>query len=398
MQNFTQLSQFYDSPNYFENDADGQWSSYFEDTDDLRFKQRFVENTSLPDAGVYDVLVNTGFESGLWEFFDSDGTPDAKIVVEFLFLNQAYPNSVFYYLPFNGNTGVDSSNGRNGYGIDYVNSAEPIAITTNPEMVSTREIYGSNPVAEANIEVVSDFKTINSIASKRGFLLELEGSDLATVKNISFYPNYATPIIMKMPNEKTDESFSSFYEIKESETPVEAGTSLSFWTGTGQCLDFSGQPVYEAFRFKPDRAATQDDPLSDWLFAYATDWDSAQFGGDVYLKAVFYSPISGNFKLKALKPSDLQFISPDSFESNAVGLQGITGMVHNSGSAQDIVSEIQEIFNLVEEQNVCVTDTGSRTSFWWNPKALNEAVGSRTSISNFETGLTEGSSCIGYGS
>ena len=394
---FYTTQSFYDSPNYFDNDPDGQWSSYFDNTDNLRFKQRFVENTSLPDAGAYDVLVNTGFTSGSWEFFDADGNPDAEIVVEFLFLDEAYPNSVFYYLPFNGNIGVDTSNGRNGYGVDYVNSAEPIAIASNPEMVTTREIYGSNPIAEANIEVVSDFKTINSIASKRGFLLELEGTDLSTVKNISFYPNYATPVIMKMPHEKTNESFSAFYEIKESQTPVEAGTSLSFWTGAGQCLDFSGQPVYEAFRFKPDRAATQNDPLSDWLFAYATDWDSAQLGGDVYLKAVFYSPISGNFKLTSLQPSGLQFISPDSLESNAIDLQGIAGMVHNSGSAQDIVSEIQEIFNLVEGQNVCVTDTGSKTSFWWNPKALNDAVGSKTSISDFESGLVEGSTCIGYG-
>ncbi len=395
---FYTTQSFYDSPNYFGEDGAGKWSDYFEDTENLRFKQKFVENTSLPDAGVYNVLVNAGFNSENWEFFDADGNPDAVVVVEFLFLGEPYPNSVFYYLPFNGNVGVDSGNGRNGYGVDYVNSAEPIAIASSPEMVSTREIYGSNPVAEANIEVVSDFKTINSIASKRGFLLELEGSDLATVKNISFYPNYATPVIMKIPHEKTNESFSAFYEIKESQTPVEAGTSLSFWTGAGQCLDFSGQPVYEAFRFKPDRSATQNDPLSDWLFAYATDWDSAIFEGDVYLKAVFYSPITGNFNLKSLQPSGLQFISPDSLESNSVDLHGIAGMQHNSGSAQDIVSEVQEIFDLVEGQNVCVTDTGSKTSFWWNPKALNDAVGSKTSISNFESNLVEGSTCIGYGS
>ncbi len=395
---FYTTKSFYDSPNYFDNNPDGQWSEYFENTNNLRFKQRFVENTNLPDAGVYDVLVNAGFNSGNWEFFDTDGNPDAKIIVEFLFLNEAYPNSVFYYLPFNGNIGVGSSNGRNGYGVDYVNSAEPIAIASSPEMVLTKEIYGSNPVTEANIEVVSDFKTINSIASKRGFLLELEGTDLATVKNISFYPNYATPVIMKMPHEKDNESFSAFYEIKESQTPVEVGTTLSFWTGAGQCLDFSGQPVYEAFRFKPDRAATQNDPLSAWLFAYATDWDSALFEGDVYLKAVFYSPITENFTLAALQPSGLQFISPDSLESNSVDLQGIAGMQNNSGAAQDIVNEIQEIFDLVEGQNVCVTDTGSKTSFWWNPKALNDAVGSKTSISDFESGLVEGSTCIGYGS
>ena len=112
---------------------------------------------------------------------------------------------------------------------------------------------------------------------------------------------------------------------------------------------------------------------------------------------MFYSPISGSFKLASLQPSGLQFISPDSLESNAIDLQGIAGMVHNSGSAQDIISEIQEIFNLVEGQNVCVTDTGSRTSFWWNPKALNDTVGSMTSIADFESGLVEGSTCIGYG-
>ena len=113
---------------------------------------------------------------------------------------------------------------------------------------------------------------------------------------------------------------------------------------------------------------------------------------------MFYSPITENFTLTALQPSGLQFISPDSLESNSIDLQGIAGMQNNSGAAQDIVNEIQEIFDLVEGQNVCVTDTGSKTSFWWNPKALNDAVGSKTSISGFESGLVEGSTCIGYGS
>jgi len=394
---FYTTKAFYDAPEWFTTRGEGKWADYFEDTDNLRFKQRFVENTSLPDAGIYDVVANIGFESGAWEFFDASGTPDAKAVIEFVYLDQAYPNSVFYYLPFNGNVGTDSTNGRNGYGLGYFNTKEPVAITTQPELVDTKEIYGSNPIAEAKVEIVSDFKTINSVASKRGFLLELGASDLATRKNIMFYPNYATPVIMKMSSEKTDNAFSAFYEAKDALTPIEAGTSLSFWTGAGSCLDFSGSPVYEAFRFRPDRSGNELDPLSNWQFAYATDWDGADYAGNVYLKTVFYSPISGSYKVKALQPSSLAFISPNSSYVQTVELQGIIGMNGNDGSANNIVSEFREIFDLVEDGVVCVTDTGEKTSFWWNPKALDETSGSVTSISAIESGLTSGSSCIGYG-
>jgi len=392
---FYSTESFYNAPGYFDTDTGGKWADYFE-SGALRFKQRFSETTSLPDAGIYDVVVNIGFESGSWELFDASGQPDAAAVVEFLFLDQAYPNSVFYYMPFNGNLGVSSTNGRNGYGLGYFNRRGSLAITSQPEMVSSSEVYGSNPVSEAVVELVSDFKTLNSVASKRGFLLEIEEGETPEKKNVFFYPNYATPVLMKMDSERTEEAFSAFYELKDAMTPVEVGTSMSFWTGAGQCLDFSGSPVYEAFRYKPDREANELDHLSNWQFAYAVDWGSAEQAGDVYLKTVLYSPISGSYKLKALQPAGLMFVSPNSLQAQAIDLQGISGMSHNDGASSDVVSEVRELFELVEDRTVCITDTGHKTSFWWNPSALNAARGTRTSIEGFESALTAGSSCIGY--
>jgi len=392
---FYTASSFYNSPVYFDSEGEGKWADYFWSRDKLRFKQRFVENTSLPDAGVYDVLLNIGFESGSWEFFDSFGDPSAKAVVEFVFLDDPYPNSVFYYLPFNGNVGVESTNGRNGYGMGYSNEKGPIAIASQPELVSSTEIYGSNPVAQASVDVVSEFKTLNSVASKRGFLLELEGAETASSKNISFYPNYATPVLMRMSSTKRTDPFSAFYELRNVSTPVEAGTSLTFWTGAGQCLDYSGTPVYEAFRFKPDREANEQDPLGNWQLAYATDWDKADYAGEVFLKTVFYSPIAGSYNLKALQPSELLFRSPNTTPLQIVELRGINGMRHNDGLASDVVSEVQEVFDLVEDGAVCVTDSGQKTAFWWNPRALNEAIGSITSMEAIESGLVANSTCIG---
>ena len=395
---YSVTKDFFNAPEWFSDADSGKLADYFADPYYFGFTRRYVNSSQLSNAGLYDVVLDINFVGGNWDLFNAYGAPNAKINTEFYFLNEAYPNSLFYYLPFDGFVGVDSGNGRQGYGMNYENVSDEILVTGSGDGVKTLNIPGSTPVMNIKTDVVDNFEKMNSTASNRGFVLSVEDSDMVNQKNMEFYPNYATPVIMKMSQAKTEEPFSAYFELRASGVPLETGGNLTFWDGAGRCLDYTGVPVVEAFDFRPDREADAKDALGNWQFAYAVDWPKADYGGDVYLKTILYTPISRLFSLKAVKPSELKFITPNSSESQSVELNGIAEMKYNSGLAQSRIATIREVFELAAAGDICVTNSGTRTSFWWNPKSLYEASGHNTSIMDFETGLVAGKTCIDYGS
>ncbi|MDP6670398.1 MAG: hypothetical protein QGI60_01130 [archaeon] len=226
-------------------------------------------------------------------------------------------------------------------------------------------------------------------------IMKVERGASPTENDLLFYPHYATPIVMRVPAEATDEQFNAFFELVESTQPRETGANLSFWTGAGQCLDFTGIPVFEKFSNTPDREGTSNDNLVSWQFVYALDWEKVERDGEVFLKTNMYSPINGAYLIRGVTPG-LGFISPDSAMAQSVELKGISGMTYNSKDAGSSVTELNELFSLVRSEQVCVTDSGSKTMFWWNPKALYDAEGEYTSMNTFESGLIAGQSCLGY--
>jgi len=209
-----------------------------------------------------------------------------------------------------------------------------------------------------------DFRKINSTYSNRGLLLKVTEGESPNINNLSFYPNYATPVVMKMEHGKDTEPFQAFYIPHEQGVPQDVGENLTFWTGAGACLDFDGVPVFEAFNYTPDRRANQTDPVPNPEFLYGVDWSKADYSGDVYLKTAFYTPVGNQFSLKSSYPDSLSFLTPDSDQPTSTSLGGISGMVYNSGGEQTQVSELSNVFDLVESGHVCVTNSGIETSFW----------------------------------
>jgi hypothetical protein len=393
---FYSTKSFYDPPEWFVGPAAEKLADFFKDDNALSFRTRYAGYNQLPSAGLYDVSLAINFFNNEWRLFSAN-RPSAQVVVDLYLAENPFPDSIFYYLPFNGNIGKDSSNGRIGYGLNFENREQNVLVSSIPgDTIDTGKISGSNTVSTLETELESNIKKINASPSTRGILLNVaEGGVYG--KKMTFSPNYATPVLMRLNHAKEENPFSVFYQLQDVLTPVEAGSNLAFWSGAGQCLDFSGVPAFESFDFKPDREATNRDGLTNWEFAYAIDWQKADYGGDVYLKTVLFTPISGTFKIKALQPSNLLFVSPDSPVSSMVELGGISGMQRNNRAALDKANSLQDIFDLVESRQVCVSNSGTRTAFWWNPKAVNETAGSNGSIAQIEQSLVAGQNCIGYG-
>ena len=389
------FAEFY-SAGFFEADESfNEIKNYFDSDEKMSFTRKHIGNSSqLYGPGVYEVDVDIEFGDD-WKLFNSSGMPAAEIVVAFNRVDAAYPNSPFYYMPFDGQVGVETENGRQGYGMDYRNNQNEIMITSSNILLKTTPVTSSNPIVNLITAEERGMETLNSVASTRGMLLKIE--DIGeNEKYLAFSPNFATPVLMKMSGEVTEQPFSAFYELRENETARDVGGSSGFWTGMGQCRDFKGDSVGNVFNYVPDREASDNDPLPKWEYAYATDWiDGADYAGDVYLWSMVYTPAESGFALHVLQPDGLQFKTPDSGFGVAADLSGISGMLHNSRSSGS-VSEIQEVFDLVAGGQACITNSGIGNIFWWNPAVLYESAGSSgPSMNMFEETLEMGETCIG---
>jgi len=386
---------FFDAPYWFNGQGSKELIDFFERDTNFIIRRKYVPSTSLPGPGLYDVKVNLRYGEDDWDLFDKYGEPKADIVVELYKLDDPLPDSIFYYLPFNGNIGKDTENGRIGYGIDYRGEGKKFVITSQADFVEAAGIENSSPEVLVKTDIRHDFRAINSSFSERGMLLKINEGEAVWEKEMVFSPNYATPLMMRMRHGKDSEPFQAFYHLLEAGTPQKVGGTLFFWDGAGRCFDYSGLPVFEAFNFTPDREAMGEDPIYNWQYLYATEWQKAEYAGDVHLKNIVYTPINMSYSAKASAPKELAFVTPNSNYASSVDLEGIQGMPHNSKRGQDKVTELRELFELVESGHVCVTSSGVETSFWWNPKELYETAGTYKSMQEIEQGLVAGQNCIG---
>ncbi|MFH1239737.1 MAG: carboxypeptidase-like regulatory domain-containing protein [Candidatus Diapherotrites archaeon] len=370
------LNSFMDAPADFHIRSGGNWADYFEDNEKLEIMRKNINNGSgkytLQSPGLYEIDVEIDFGDD-WTFFEN-GQPKADI--DLIMHNIAKPSraSPFYSLPLNGNVGLDSDNGRQGYGVNYENANDVISIASagsGNELISTSEIENPNALVTVNTEVNDNFKTINSIPATRGILLSLNEN------NLTFSPNYATPVLMKVHSEVTNNPFSAIYIVKENETPKDVGSIMTYWNGEGQCLDFSGDSVSTAFRNRADSETNAEDIVDMWEDAYKISWvNGVEIKGDVYLKSVFYTPISNVYELTEIGETDVSFISPNGGPNPTIALRGISGTANNDQSGNQNVSSIAELFTMVSNEEVCITnDDGIETKFWWNPIHIGEVEG-----------------------
>ncbi|MFH1696733.1 MAG: hypothetical protein ABH854_02385, partial [Candidatus Diapherotrites archaeon] len=378
----------------------------------ILFTERFINDTEtqLSGPGLYEVEIAAYFEDD-WRFFkpavgDKPPEPNTAIAVVLYKLDAPKYNSPFYYMPFDGHVGlIGETYDRQGYGTGYFNFSPEDMLQINNE-ASAVKMYpstGSNPIATTDTEVVTDFMSLNTDPETRGALLILDRT--GEEPKITLLPSRATPVMMKYSRaEKTDEPFSAFYMVTESSTPLSTGSVMNYWDGAGNCYDYTGVPVWSAFYQNPDRAGTQEDVAGDWLHSYAIDWDEAVYSGNVFLRTIFYTNPAGDTSIVAEYPKgNIMFYTPDR-DGQTVVIQGIQDMPYNSpgGGSYNSISSLQDVFSMVKDQDVCVTNSGTKVKFWWNPAIIYKTKGAMNrSIHEMTEALSADSpreelQCIGY--
>jgi hypothetical protein len=174
--------------------------------------------------------------------------------------------------------------------------------------------------------------------------------------------------------------------------PQDTGNTLTFWEGAGNCYDFTGTPIYEKFNYSPDRAGLPTDKYPSWPYLYAVDWEKALFGGNAFLRTIFYTPTDGVYSLTAEASTGKYITANYPTYSNTQLLDGISTMPYNNGS--QTINSIQDIFDLVGEGKICVSDSGVKARFFWNPETIYKQTG-QTSISAVTNQLKAGDTCLG---
>ncbi len=389
-------STFFQVPSLELDDAVGteamqEIGAYYNDRTRFSFRNRYFDEYELPDAGLYAVDIGIDYADD-WALFTADGNPKATVSVEFQRLQKPSPNSIFYYLPFNGRLGYLDED-RIGYGTAY--TGEEVQLSKTRDIVSTEPLT-RQPAEMASVELETatekDLAYLNSETDTRGKLLAISGA--GNKKRMVFSPSLATPVIMKVQGTKSEKPLTAAYHVEETGKGKSAGDNLTYWKGLGQCYDFGGLPAQRAIVYKADSRATSKDTLN-FQYAYKTVWEPVSLPGTEYLGTILYTPTETNMELKAQKPASLKFFSPDTAINDFMVLNGLQGMELNQQNHG--IEALEQLFELVEEGKVCMEDTATEAGFYWNETALlNYAPAGKKSLNQFELGLGEGS-CITTG-
>ncbi|MDD5148034.1 MAG: hypothetical protein PHH08_01055 [Candidatus ainarchaeum sp.] len=379
-------NELFDAPEWFLKNSNGKWIDFFSNNGKLKFGQKFLDSTELPNAGTFESVFNINFGNN-WEFFSEAKTPKAEVKIELNFKKEPEAGSMFYYLPFDAEIGAGAGAGREGYGLNYLNNQEDFIVTNaDNALVSTKTNNGTG-IAMLSTGIVRDIRTTNSSFEKRGILLDV--TETEGENRLVFYPTYATPVIAQVSAEETSGQFSAFYQLAEASVPAKSTETLSFWTAAGKCKNFDETKLEDAFNYSPDRYAEELETSEKEANAYALDWKKSERAGNVYLKTIFYSPTSKAYSIGSVQSPEtmpkaaIAFKNPNTAFQGNIDLEGVQGQKFNNKKSQESIAGLDSLFELVKEGGACITNSEKETLVWWNETALMNADGGTGPVSGF---------------
>ncbi len=324
---------------------------------DFSIVKRFTEQSSI-EAGLYDVYFNIDFQND----FDilEEGN---EVETSLLLIRPPFQDNPLYRMPFDGLVGQQRMN----YGTTYSNETDTELKINNT--ISTKYNASSNGVVDVRTNYITSFEQTNSSLGTRGQLAIINHN--GSTADMTFSPNYATPVIGRYALSGTNGKFT--FNLEKSYSPVITGGNLSYWTGAARSKDFFGGNASEVYNNTPDSLIDDD---------YGFSWDNATENGTLYLKSVFYSPVKDYYVLRTENGS---FWTPNSNFSSQAELLGISGMKFNQDG--DYFETLEDLFTMVTNQDVCISNDGTTMSFWWNPKVIENTRGSQSSLAEKELSL-----------
>lgn len=356
----SKTESFFEAPNSYTDERTGL-GNYFRDPQLFSFKPDFAdadpEGYLVPGAGKYNVTIDITFEDDTWKLFDEDGT-NAKISVLLERAGEPETPSPFYDLPFDGFVGSD---GRTNYGLNF--EGDTIVVNGGNNQLKTLALPNSTPVKNLAVNRDESFKRLNN--DERGVVMQVFGGENP---RLVYSPSYATPVILKMSND-IGEAWA-FYSVEVNNGALDTGPQLSEWNGVGfNCKAFDDRFMSEYF-FTPDMHGLDEFrscarvPGELEKTSYGFEFCDTKKFGSMFMQSVFFSPQDTTTVLKMnVAQKEAEFLTPST--------QGTTVALDNKVLGGKIET-MQDVFNLVKSEYVCVSSEAGRTDFWWNPKKIFE--------------------------
>jgi hypothetical protein len=335
-------------------------------------RKKFSGDNTI-EAGLYNVWVKLDSPN---QFRVVDGN-NTSVVVELLLVKKPSIDSPFYNMPFDGVIGT--SNGRQGYGSMYRNNDEKtITISNANQKVYSFDNAVSNAVMTITTNTKTSFDVVNASIGTRGQVASASVS--GSTGQLTLTPNYATPVIVKQTQNSTIGQMA--YSVENTRKAISTGGNIGYWTGASKSKDFYGGNAVELFTDSPDYRLNN---LGENVYGFK--FEDTTRNGTMYLKSFFFVPEDGTRYQLVSKDDDTIFWTTSSDFSNVVELLGIPGMEYNSLQNNSSLSSLQDLFTAVENMDICVSNDGSNTTFWWNPAVIENTTGSTTSLANKELEL-----------
>ena len=360
-----------------------------------------ASNASLLEPGLYELLISTKYYDEAQKTFILAGEANADINVYLIKVSSPLQDSAFYYLPFDGAIGYNSTTQRyerQGYGVK-VSGKDLVLLEQGAERVQ----YLAKPGDALNSLTVQDENSLDYLQKiQRGSVFNIL-RDAASF-TLTRSPSNATPALMRIKQgaftastlNATSEASAFYYLVKDASTGnlgtfITSSGNLSYWTGVSSnmrsssnsvlCQDFLSRRL---FNYRQDGVLSTQQGASCNLVSnvpndkvYGFSWtnipqeSSANF---LYLQTVFYTSKNSNYGLyNACENKDYQIVTPTGNNdiSRATGRSAPLPLDYDSSIS---LSTLQEILNAVQSEALCFTTNSTLADFWWNESKLFEAL------------------------
>ena len=373
-------------------------NEYFSDTTAFKFVLLDADGTEteqpiLTVPGLYRAIINLEIEDSDYGLFKND-LKNAEITVALALVDPAVEDKLVYYLPFDGEIGIDGSGKlhRDGYGIGYQLLTENAVYIVNNLEESGEVLYarenaaGSSPIKTMALNYIESMETLNgnSDIESRGMVLKI------TANEITFSPSDATPVMMKLLG---DEGVaSSLYAIRDSENETGDLTDLgqfgTLWNGiastmgrgTIQCTYFNDAEMF--LNLKDDGAGELDHACEPGTVLDSTSYgfsEAKESGTEddefndqfVYLRGIFYTPAEHEVSLKNACDEARTFYT---IGHSTAGASEIPLSFSRTFATGQIMNSLDRVFSLVEDNKMCAVSNENTIEVWWNEEKINSAI------------------------
>jgi len=297
-------------------------------------------------AGKYNARIIVEFDNNGW-IWDNNNTNIKKVTVKLEPWGLPEPYHSIYNVGFNGMVGIETDNGRQGYGVSYTQISEkPLYVNAT---LQARPDPNNNGVSNAIVSVDNSFYTMNT--SRRGNVLTVQRTGDNVM--ISLSPSIAVPLILNIHKQTARDAYAYYVVEVDGRPQTDLGATFMTWNGIGQnCYDFAGAGMGNWSTSADEKSESADQ-------GYGLRWNNTTHSGTVSLYGTFYVPqdSSSTFRITAQSESaDVE---------SSLG----SGQVISASSGEGI-QNLADVFEKVKSEEICVVGG----DYFWNSGKVYEPL------------------------